>query len=78
MSRLAKTRASKADVSKYTKMDTGTAGAPQKQTSKMGEGKTRVQSGSVASHPVKGTGTPSHANSRMKKVRVTGSHTSTS
>lgn len=76
MARIAKTRVLKADVSKYQKMDTGTAGAPQKQSSKMPEGKTRVQSGSVSSHPVKGTGKPSHGNAKMKKVRVTGGHTS--
>lgn len=76
MVRLAKSRALKADVSKYSKVDTGTEGAPQKQSSKMPEGKTRVSSGSVTSHPVKGTGTPSHAKSKMKKVRVTSSKTS--
>lgn len=76
MVRLAKSRAMKSDVSKYAKMNTGTAGMPQPHSSKMGEGKTRVTSGAVASHQVKGTGKPSRSNAKMKKVRVTSGNTS--
>jgi len=75
MTRLIKgARVEKRDVSKYTHVDTGTAGKPQKQTAKMKEGATRVQSGGVTDHPVQGS--PSRSKVRMKKVRVTGGHTS--
>lgn len=76
MSRLAGARAVKGDVSKYQKMDTGTAGAPQKQSSKVAD--TRVKSGGVSSSAVKGTGSPSHSKMRMKKNRMTSESTSKS
>jgi len=75
MPRLTKVRAQTKDVRKYMSgaVDTGTMGKPQSRTTKMKEGQTRVQSGGVASHPVKGTGTPSRGKTVMKKVRMTSS-----
>ncbi len=45
MSRLAKTRGLKADVSKYRHLDTGTAKPPRKKSSKLPD--TRISSGGV-------------------------------